>query len=153
MWDPRRLTTLWASTACYRDSFTLPYLTLHRITTVFSRLFKCRVITCVNCLINRHKHNTTNSHHQQTADVNSLNTAFYSFNRSAVKWENVLCKRKWSAGGLTTPRLRHISSNGTSHTWLYLYDINGGNIRGERCWGRAYEWCNKALKHHTLSFT
>jgi hypothetical protein len=22
MWDPRRLTTLWASTACYRDSFT-----------------------------------------------------------------------------------------------------------------------------------
>jgi hypothetical protein len=24
MWDPRRLTTLWASMACYRDSFTLP---------------------------------------------------------------------------------------------------------------------------------
>jgi hypothetical protein len=23
MWEPRRLTTLWASTACYRDSFTL----------------------------------------------------------------------------------------------------------------------------------
>jgi hypothetical protein len=22
MWKPRRLTTLWASTACYRDSFT-----------------------------------------------------------------------------------------------------------------------------------
>jgi hypothetical protein len=22
MWDPRRLTTLWASTACYKDSFT-----------------------------------------------------------------------------------------------------------------------------------
>jgi hypothetical protein len=21
MWEPRRLTTLWASTACYRDSF------------------------------------------------------------------------------------------------------------------------------------
>jgi hypothetical protein len=26
MWKPRRLITLWASTACYRDSFTLPYL-------------------------------------------------------------------------------------------------------------------------------
>jgi hypothetical protein len=26
MWEPRRLTTLWASTACYRDNFTLPYL-------------------------------------------------------------------------------------------------------------------------------
>jgi hypothetical protein len=25
MWGPRRLTTLRASTACYRDSFTLPY--------------------------------------------------------------------------------------------------------------------------------
>jgi hypothetical protein len=23
MWEPRRLTTLWASTACYRDSCTL----------------------------------------------------------------------------------------------------------------------------------
>jgi hypothetical protein len=23
MWEPRRLTTLWASTACYRDSFAL----------------------------------------------------------------------------------------------------------------------------------
>jgi hypothetical protein len=29
MWEPRRLTTLWASTACYRDSVTgiaLPFL-------------------------------------------------------------------------------------------------------------------------------
>jgi hypothetical protein len=32
MWDPRRLTTLWASAACYRDSFTLPYLTLPYLT-------------------------------------------------------------------------------------------------------------------------
>jgi hypothetical protein len=24
MWEPRRLTTLWASTACYRDTFFLP---------------------------------------------------------------------------------------------------------------------------------
>jgi hypothetical protein len=28
MWEPRRLTTLWASTACYTDSFTFFYLTL-----------------------------------------------------------------------------------------------------------------------------
>jgi hypothetical protein len=26
MWEPRRLTTLWASTACYRDSFTFFYV-------------------------------------------------------------------------------------------------------------------------------
>jgi hypothetical protein len=26
MWEPRRLTTLWASMACYRDSFTLLFL-------------------------------------------------------------------------------------------------------------------------------
>jgi hypothetical protein len=24
MWEPRRLTTLWASTGCYRDSYTSP---------------------------------------------------------------------------------------------------------------------------------
>jgi hypothetical protein len=28
MWAPRRLTALWASTACYRDSFTLPFYLL-----------------------------------------------------------------------------------------------------------------------------
>jgi hypothetical protein len=27
MWEPRRLTTLWASTACYRDSFTVFLIT------------------------------------------------------------------------------------------------------------------------------
>jgi hypothetical protein len=27
MWDPQRLTTLWASTACYKDSFTF-YFTI-----------------------------------------------------------------------------------------------------------------------------
>jgi hypothetical protein len=26
MWDPQRVATLWASMACYRDSFTLPFL-------------------------------------------------------------------------------------------------------------------------------
>jgi hypothetical protein len=26
MWEPRRLTTLWASTACYRDSLTITYM-------------------------------------------------------------------------------------------------------------------------------
>jgi hypothetical protein len=34
MWKPRRLTTLWASTACHRDSFTfffLPYQSLHLV--------------------------------------------------------------------------------------------------------------------------
>jgi hypothetical protein len=32
MWEPRRLTILWASAACYRDSFTfLPYLILNLI--------------------------------------------------------------------------------------------------------------------------
>jgi hypothetical protein len=31
MWEPRRLTTLWAFTACYRDRVTLPVLTSRRI--------------------------------------------------------------------------------------------------------------------------
>jgi hypothetical protein len=30
MWEPRRLTTLWASTACYRDSFTVYMALCHR---------------------------------------------------------------------------------------------------------------------------
>jgi hypothetical protein len=29
MWEPRRLTTLWAFTACYRDSFTFLYSFLY----------------------------------------------------------------------------------------------------------------------------
>jgi hypothetical protein len=30
MWEPRRLTTLWASMACYRDSFTFFFFTFFR---------------------------------------------------------------------------------------------------------------------------
>jgi hypothetical protein len=33
MWDPQRLTALWASTACYRDSFTFKPATTNIPTT------------------------------------------------------------------------------------------------------------------------
>jgi hypothetical protein len=29
MWEPRRLTTLWSFTACYRDSFTFTFIQVH----------------------------------------------------------------------------------------------------------------------------
>jgi predicted DNA-binding transcriptional regulator len=35
MWDPQRLTTLWAFTACYRDSFTLLYLVVWKQSSVY----------------------------------------------------------------------------------------------------------------------
>jgi hypothetical protein len=32
MWEPQHLTTLWASTACYRDGFTFTFFTfLHQL--------------------------------------------------------------------------------------------------------------------------
>jgi hypothetical protein len=31
MWEPRRLTTLWASKACYRDSFTFFFIQIARL--------------------------------------------------------------------------------------------------------------------------
>jgi hypothetical protein len=34
MWEPRRLTTLWAFTACYRDSFTFLLVELLRLLKV-----------------------------------------------------------------------------------------------------------------------
>jgi hypothetical protein len=34
MWGPQRLTTLWAFTACYRDSFTFTYFTLTKLDTL-----------------------------------------------------------------------------------------------------------------------
>jgi hypothetical protein len=38
MWEPRRLTTLWASTACYRDSFTFTCCNeICRFITVFTK--------------------------------------------------------------------------------------------------------------------
>jgi hypothetical protein len=36
MWEPRRLVTLWASTACYRDSFFLTRLRVYPPSGVFS---------------------------------------------------------------------------------------------------------------------
>jgi hypothetical protein len=46
MWDPQRLTTLWASTACYRDSFTLLVLCY---TSIF-----CDITRCSSLKVNRH---------------------------------------------------------------------------------------------------
>jgi hypothetical protein len=37
MWKPRRLTTLWASTACYRDSFTFFKKRFYNCTKLISR--------------------------------------------------------------------------------------------------------------------
>jgi hypothetical protein len=31
MWDPRRLTALWSSTACYRDNFTFNFIYVYKI--------------------------------------------------------------------------------------------------------------------------
>jgi hypothetical protein len=33
MWEPRRLTNLWASTACYKDSFTFTFLATISLTS------------------------------------------------------------------------------------------------------------------------
>jgi hypothetical protein len=37
MWEPQHLTTLWASTACYRDTFTFLYRTIPVSFLVLSR--------------------------------------------------------------------------------------------------------------------
>jgi hypothetical protein len=46
MWDPQRLTTLWASMAWYRDSFTfyLPLSELCICTLGFSRLLRAGMV-------------------------------------------------------------------------------------------------------------
>jgi hypothetical protein len=41
MWEPRRLTTLWASTACYRDSFT--FFPLYNVIRGRNIVGQCRV--------------------------------------------------------------------------------------------------------------
>jgi hypothetical protein len=41
MWEPRRLTTLWAFTACYRDSFTILYLFTMNISCLAGRIDYC----------------------------------------------------------------------------------------------------------------
>jgi hypothetical protein len=42
MWEPRRLTALWASTACYRDSFTLFFLRLNNKTLCLYLILKSK---------------------------------------------------------------------------------------------------------------
>jgi hypothetical protein len=45
MWGPRRLTTRWASTACYRDSMTLPFTAPLSKRTECERTFRSRSLT------------------------------------------------------------------------------------------------------------
>jgi hypothetical protein len=43
MWEPRRLTTLWAFTACYRDSFTF---SLHKLLYMFRLVLAFYLLSC-----------------------------------------------------------------------------------------------------------
>jgi hypothetical protein len=53
--EPRRLTTLWASTACYRDSFTLfTLLSLVPLKFLDTECSFCRLIRRPEHLIGRH---------------------------------------------------------------------------------------------------
>jgi hypothetical protein len=57
MWEPQRLTTLWASTACYRDRFTLlhlQYLILELIITYCPPLDKIKRQIRMNHVHSRH---------------------------------------------------------------------------------------------------
>jgi hypothetical protein len=47
MWDPQRLTTLWASMASYRDSFTLSYvLHSYKQNIISSKLYLLEIVLC-----------------------------------------------------------------------------------------------------------
>jgi hypothetical protein len=48
MWDPRRLTTLWAFTACCRDSFTFTFHSLLRWTQVFPIISVSPTVTLIS---------------------------------------------------------------------------------------------------------
>jgi hypothetical protein len=45
MWEPRGLTAFWAFTACYRDSFTFPFLpfTCERTEVHTAMIMKCTI--------------------------------------------------------------------------------------------------------------
>jgi hypothetical protein len=47
MWEPRHLTTLWASTACYRNSFLLCNLTVGELITVWVNDVMVRPLSCI----------------------------------------------------------------------------------------------------------
>jgi hypothetical protein len=54
MWNPRRLTTLWASTACYMDSITFLYLgnvCYYSVQNLLSSLLGKNVIICTTLIL------------------------------------------------------------------------------------------------------
>jgi hypothetical protein len=58
MWQPQRLTTLWAFTACYRDSFTFFYC-VYEISLFYSVTTIGRLDTPYDQFHNRHMQDTT----------------------------------------------------------------------------------------------
>jgi hypothetical protein len=53
MWEPRRLTTLWGSMACYRDSFAIIIIIVHVIITkTVKKIFKfLKILSSLQCKI------------------------------------------------------------------------------------------------------
>jgi hypothetical protein len=62
MWESRRLTTLWVSTACYRDNFTFAFTIILPSMSVYPSCFRNRSLhlSCLPCVlqhVHRNVHN------------------------------------------------------------------------------------------------
>jgi hypothetical protein len=52
MWEPRRLTTLWAFTTCYRDSFTFTYSNISKAVSFF-KFFPNKIYLFMSLILKR----------------------------------------------------------------------------------------------------
>jgi hypothetical protein len=73
MWEPRRLTTLWASTACYRDSFIfLPFIII-----IIN-------VTCKPVARQRPRNNATIQHRDSDPKISALPRASTNCKRQTI---------------------------------------------------------------------
>jgi hypothetical protein len=97
MWESRRLTTLWTSMACYRDSFTLHFFALTLLSPVFDSTFSIKGTSIVTCCA------------RNTVPINGQESGKDNFHKHPLKHFNTKTKNKYYlCGGVIGVRnLKH----------------------------------------------
>jgi hypothetical protein len=117
MWEPRRLTIIWASTACYKDNFTSSFLYLYEQKILVRNRGPIIISLVIICVLK------TNIHLWSRRDIlNSLKTAYvwrhylFSFYKILTVVKNYDCK--YLVGKhLLPPHLLFVNLNAAGSGW------------------------------------
>jgi hypothetical protein len=147
MWQPRRLTTLWASTACYRDNFIFDYFILvYNATALWTvRVNEVHTHASANGGVSK-GHDTLAGYHPEPLNTRQANLALL-WPCSLIGRRVILVSRRHCVVGAEVARTQETK---TSLSWMPLAIVwLAGCVRllrgTQNFWDGRTHMCGKAV--------